>query len=176
MNTEPLARGAVASPAATAPASTQSLTLMLLCHLDIFDLGELSLWSISKLYHEPSFPWRLPCWWGGFCPLGLVSFHFQKPFSLDLVSSLLQNLPAACPTELSLFLFFKTCYYSAGGHSHAWKKGGPFSGRAPCTALGGLRGQGRNCRSVQFLSVTPCVCQWHLASFPETLLSQTGPV
>lgn len=67
------------------------------------DLGELSLWSLSKLYHEPSFPWQLPCWWGGFCPLGLVSFHFQKPFSLDLVSSLLQNLPAACPTELSLF-------------------------------------------------------------------------
>lgn len=103
MNTEPLARGAVASPAATAPARTQSLTLMLLCHLDIFDLGKLSLWSLSKLYHEPSFPWQLPCWWGGVCPLGLVSFHFQKPFSLDLVSSLLQNLPAACPTELSLF-------------------------------------------------------------------------
>lgn len=75
-------------------ACTQVLAWMLECH---YPLG-LSLNCSASLLCPP-----VAMLVGGARPARLVCVRRQKSLSLDLVSSLFQNLPAVCQTELSLF-------------------------------------------------------------------------
>lgn len=135
----------------------QILTLMLWCLSDIF-LTYVNFPSGLSLNYTVSLPFSARHHVGGrLLPL-------TDPLNSQFVSNvrnrlaLILFLPFSrtyllCVRLSNLYsiLFFKTCYCPAGDHSHAWKGGSPFSGRAPCTPERGKE----ETRSTQSGSVTP---------------------